>query len=115
MPDEVQGPVRDLLFRMLEKDPKKRITVSLFVTLSRGLSLYIAITQMPEILAHKWFTSQAVREIPGRPLVSPPSLNEVERPVNSAEEVDPDILGNLKTLWHGAPDEAIIEALLSKE
>lgn len=29
MPDEVQGPVRDLLFRMLEKDPKKRITVSL--------------------------------------------------------------------------------------
>jgi hypothetical protein len=28
MPDEVQGPVRDLLFRMLEKDPKKRITVS---------------------------------------------------------------------------------------
>ncbi|KAI5451312.1 serine/threonine-protein kinase gin4 [Naganishia albida] len=96
MPDEVQGPVRDLLFRMLEKDPKKRIT-------------------MPEILAHKWFTSQAVREIPGRPLVSPPSLDEVERPVNSAEEVDPDILGNLKTLWHGAPDEAIIEALLSKE
>jgi serine/threonine-protein kinase HSL1 (negative regulator of Swe1 kinase) len=70
---------------------------------------------MPEILSHKWFTSQAVREIPGRPLVSPPSLNEVERPVNSADEVDPDILGNLKTLWHGAPDEAIIEALLSKE
>lgn len=71
--------------------------------------------QMPEILSHKWFTSQAVREIPGRPLVSPPSLDEVERPVNNEKEVDPDILGNLKTLWHGAPDEAIIEALLSKE
>ncbi|KAJ9110869.1 hypothetical protein QFC19_001378 [Naganishia cerealis] len=83
MPDEVQGHVRDLLFRMLEKDPKKRIT--------------------------------PVREIPGRPLVSPPSLDEVERPVNSEAEIDPDILGNLKTLWHGAPDEAIIEALLSKE
>lgn len=28
MPNDVQGPVRDLLSRMLEKDPKKRITVS---------------------------------------------------------------------------------------
>jgi serine/threonine protein kinase len=28
MPAEVQGPVRDLLYRMLEKDPEQRITVS---------------------------------------------------------------------------------------
>ncbi|KAJ9118609.1 hypothetical protein QFC22_003829 [Naganishia vaughanmartiniae] len=96
MSDDVQGPVRDLLFRMLEKDPKKRITVS-------------------DARGQEWFTSQPVREIPGRPLVSPPSLDEVERPVNSEAEIDPDILGNLKTLWHGAPDEAIIEALMSKE
>jgi serine/threonine protein kinase len=27
MPKEVQGPVRDLLYRMLEKDPQRRITV----------------------------------------------------------------------------------------
>jgi serine/threonine protein kinase len=27
MPNEVQGPARDLLSRMLEKEPEKRITV----------------------------------------------------------------------------------------
>jgi hypothetical protein len=39
----------------------------------------------------------------------------VERPVDSAAEIDPDIMGNLKTLWHGAADEEIIAALLCKE
>jgi hypothetical protein len=29
MPDEIKGPARDLLFKMLEKDPEKRILVSL--------------------------------------------------------------------------------------
>lgn len=96
MPSEVQGPVRDLLFRMLEKDPRKRIT-------------------MPEILSHPFFVSAAPKGIPGRTLIPPPSLDEVERPVNSAEEIEEDIMGNLKTLWHGAPDEDIIKALLSPE
>jgi serine/threonine-protein kinase HSL1 (negative regulator of Swe1 kinase) len=34
MPREVKGPVRDLLYRMLEKDPAKRITVNMFIALS---------------------------------------------------------------------------------
>ncbi len=70
---------------------------------------------MPEILKHPFFVSRPPKEIPGRPLVSPPSLNEVECPITCAEEVDPDIMGNLKTLWHGASDAEIIAALLSKE
>jgi hypothetical protein len=70
---------------------------------------------MPEILTHPFFVSRPPREIPGQPLVSPPSLDEVECPVSSGRDVDPDIMGNLKTLWHGASDDEIIEALLSKE
>lgn len=70
---------------------------------------------MPEILAHPFFTSLPPHQIPGRPLVAPPSLEEVERPVESADEIDPDIMGNLKTLWNGASEEEIIEALLSPE
>jgi hypothetical protein len=42
-------------------------------------------------------------------------LNEVERPVNSPEEIDDDIMGNLKTLWSGASDEEIVAALMNKE
>lgn len=70
---------------------------------------------MPEILVHPFFLSRPPRAIPGRSLVSPPSLDEVERPVNSPADIDPDIMGNLKTLWHGASEPEIISALMSKE
>jgi hypothetical protein len=70
---------------------------------------------MPEILTHPFFTSRSPRAIPGRQFVSPPSLDEVERPVNSEEDIDSDIMGNLKTLWSGATDEEIVAALMSKE
>jgi serine/threonine-protein kinase HSL1 (negative regulator of Swe1 kinase) len=61
---------------------------------------------MPEILTHPFFVSRSPRPVPGR---------EVERPVNSPEEIDEDIMGNLKTLWSGASDDEIIAALMSKE
>ena len=96
MPDEIQGPSRDLLSRMLEKDPERRIT-------------------MPEILSHPFFVSRPPRPIPGRQFVSPPSLNEVERPVSSPDEIDADILSNLKTLWTGATEQEIVAALMSRE
>ncbi|WVQ80349.1 hypothetical protein IAT38_002454 [Cryptococcus sp. DSM 104549] len=96
MPDEIKDPARNLLSRMLEKDPERRIT-------------------MPEILAHPFFVSRPPRAIPGRALVQAPSLDEVERPVNSTEEIDADIMGNLKTLWSGASDQEIIDALMCKE
>ncbi|ORY34280.1 hypothetical protein BCR39DRAFT_517417 [Naematelia encephala] len=96
MPDEIKDPARDLLNRMLEKDPEKRIT-------------------MPDILCHPFFVSRPPRPIPGRQLVDPPSLGEVERPVNSPDEIDADIMGNLKTLWSGATDDEIVAALMSKD
>lgn len=70
---------------------------------------------MPDILTHPFFVSRSPRPIPGRQFVSPPSLDEVERPVNSPDEIDPDIMGNLKTLWSGAADDEILAALMSKE
>jgi serine/threonine-protein kinase HSL1 (negative regulator of Swe1 kinase) len=70
---------------------------------------------MPEILVHPFFTSAGTSEAIGQPLIPPPSLHEVERPVESAAEIDPDIMGNLKTLWHGVADDEIVAALLCKE
>ncbi|KAI9635899.1 serine/threonine-protein kinase [Dioszegia hungarica] len=96
MPDEIKGPARDLLFKMLEKDPEKRIL-------------------MPDILSHPFFVSRSPRPIPGRSLVSPPSLDEVDSPVSSADEIDEDIMSNLKTLWSGAADDEIVAALMSKD
>lgn len=64
---------------------------------------------MPEIMRHPFFVSKPPRVVEGA--LPPPSLEEVDRPVNCAEEIDADIFGNLRTLWHGAPDEEIIEGL----
>ena len=96
MPDEIKDPARDLLKRMLEKEPERRITVA-------------------EILRHPFFVSRPPKPIPGRALVDPPSLDEVERPISSPSDIDSDIMGNLKTLWSGASDDEIIAALMSRE
>ncbi|WOO84664.1 Serine/threonine-protein kinase HSL1 [Vanrija pseudolonga] len=95
MPDDIVGPARDLLFRMLEKDPEQRIT-------------------MAEIISHTFFQSRLPRLTGGRRLPAPPSLADMARPV-SAQEIDPDILSNLKTLWHGATDSQIYSELMSSE
>lgn len=49
------------------------------------------------------------------PTVSPPTLEEVERPVKSREDIDPEIFRNLQTLWHGASDEELIQGLTNSK
>ena len=97
MPSDIPLVAKHLLLRMLEKDVDKRIT-------------------MKEILTHPFFTSRAPRPLPGGGIPpAPPSLQEVTRPVGSVHKIDPDIFGNLKTLWHGAPEEEIIAGLMNSE
>jgi serine/threonine protein kinase len=95
MPDDIPLGAQNLLARMLEKDVDKRIT-------------------MREILVHPWFTCRPPKPLRG-PVVAPPSLDTVDRPVRQARDVDPDIFANLRTLWHGTPEEQVISALLSDE
>ena len=64
---------------------------------------------MDQIKRHPFFTSH-------RPTIpigvfSPLSLNDFERPVKSRKEIEADIFSNLRTLWHGASDEEIMEGL----
>ncbi|TDL23777.1 Pkinase-domain-containing protein [Rickenella mellea] len=87
-PDDIDPAAHDLITKMLVKDVSKRIT-------------------MEGILAHPWFTSKAQQGTGYRP----PSLQEIARPVASASQIDADIFGNLRTLWHDAPDEDIIDGL----
>jgi serine/threonine-protein kinase HSL1, negative regulator of Swe1 kinase len=95
MPTDIPLAAQDLIARMLEKDVNKRIT-------------------MQQILRHPWFTCLPPKPLRS-PVVSPPSLEEVHRPVESVSEIDPDIFANLRTLWHGAPDDQIISSLLNDE
>ena len=97
IPNDIPLAAKHLIRRMLEKDVDKRIT-------------------MMEILTHPFFTSRTPRPLPGGGIPpAPPSLQEVIRPIGSVDEIDLDIFGNLKTLWHGAPEEEIIAGLMNNE
>ena len=90
MPAGIDPEAADLIGRMLQRDVAARI-------------------QMPEILTHPFFVSSAPRAV-GRDM---PDLEALAKPIG-AEEVDEDILANLRTLWHETPEEEIREALRSE-
>ncbi|EJD07417.1 Pkinase-domain-containing protein, partial [Fomitiporia mediterranea MF3/22] len=92
MPTDIDPLAQDMLKRMLEKDVNKRIKIS-------------------EIVKHPWFTSKPQRVSH----YDAPSLDEISRPITKASEIDVDIFGNLRTLWHGAPDEDIVEGLINEK
>lgn len=92
MPADIPDPAQDLIKKMLEKDPKKRIKIA-------------------DVLKHPWYLSQP----PRKSTCAPPSLQELAKPVPDVAGIEPDILANLRTLWHGAPDEDIIAELTNDE
>ncbi|ORX39867.1 kinase-like domain-containing protein [Kockovaella imperatae] len=97
MPSELPPDAKDLITRMLVVDPEKRIT-------------------MAEISSHP-FCQRKQDTDSGRRLrvVDPPRLEQIARPVKSDKEIDRDILRNLKTLWCGSSERAIVKALLTPE
>ncbi|KAI0366993.1 Pkinase-domain-containing protein [Pilatotrama ljubarskyi] len=92
MPSDVPPRAQDLIRRMLTKDVRKRITI-------------------PEILRHPFYTSQ----MPKPMSCDIPKLDEIARPLKSADEIDQDIFANLRTLWRGMPDEAIVARLTDEK
>ena len=92
MPQSIDKRAQDLITRMLEKDVRKRITIE-------------------QILVHPFF----ILHPPKNPLLVPPSLNAISRPIEDRSAIDPDILANLRTLWHGTLEEVIIKKLTNGE
>lgn len=70
---------------------------------------------MDQIQVHPWMTRRPPRSIHGAPPYVPPSIEQIEHPVSSYRDIDPDILSNLRTLWNGASEAEIVESLLSSE
>ncbi|KAK0563151.1 serine/threonine-protein kinase gin4 [Tilletia horrida] len=95
MPEEVEPAAKSLIWRMLEVDPTRRIT-------------------MPDIMRHTWFTNEG-RE----PARNPVTTSFADLASESAklfaagrEGIDLDILQNLRTLWPELSEEDIIDNLL---
>ncbi|KNZ48839.1 CAMK/CAMKL/GIN4 protein kinase [Puccinia sorghi] len=92
MPPDISGPVQDLIRGMLTVDPTKRLT-------------------MDEIQSHPWFT-----RVPPKPLPShiiAPTREQMSKSFGRPEELDPDIVFNLQTLWGGAEKDLIVDALVT--
>lgn len=68
---------------------------------------------MEAIQIHPFFTRKSPRTV--ERFEAPPTPDVIQRPVARVEDIDPDILNNLKTLWHGLNETEIIESLVSKE
>ena len=68
---------------------------------------------MDAIQVHPFFTRRAPR--PTSQLVAPPTPDLIDRPVAHVDDIDPDILSNLRTLWHGMSEKEVVDALISKE
>jgi serine/threonine protein kinase len=92
MPTDINPLAQNLIRRMLATDVEQRIT-------------------MPEIMAHPFFILHAPKVV----VHSLPSLDRIAHPIGSLASIDPDIFANLRTLWHGTTDEAIIESLRNDE
>jgi len=48
-------------------------------------------------------------------MLVPPSLGTIARPIADRSAIDPDIMANLRTLWHGTPEDVIVKKLTNNE
>jgi serine/threonine protein kinase len=92
MPPQLSSEAKDLIWRMLDVDPKTRIT-------------------MQQIFRHPF-----IQKYPPLPReFDLPDIPEVDRPVKSEAEIDREIMKNLMILWKGESKTTIVERLLSNE
>ncbi|KAG2150302.1 Pkinase-domain-containing protein [Suillus bovinus] len=92
MPAGIDLLAKDLITKMLQKDVMKRITI-------------------PEILIHPFYLSKKPKSVDA----STPRLIDIARPLSDLEEIDQDILANLRTLWHDTSEQDIKASLKSSE
>ncbi|PWN37814.1 Pkinase-domain-containing protein, partial [Meira miltonrushii] len=92
MPDYLERDAKDLISKMLTVDPEKRL-------------------KMRDIMRHPWFTDNGQLSSTNPVSTDLDKLAEEELDMNN---LDMDILSNLKTLWPEFSQQDIIEQLMSK-
>ena len=71
----------------------------------------LKVCQMDRIQRHPWFTRKPAKII-GQ-VIAPPSPEQMEKPIGRLEDIDADILANLRTLWQGLNEDDLVKALIS--
>lgn len=90
MPDALEPAAKDLIWRMLEVDPEKRM-------------------KMPDIMRHPWFTNNGLESATNP---SGPGAAMLGTEVQLREsEIDHEILKNLKSLWPEHSTRSIVRSL----
>ena len=101
LPPSLGAEASDLIQRILQKRPEDRISMN-------------GIWAHP--LLKKYERSQSIG--PGGKIIGPPPALTAEdcgRPVMKRSDIDPELLRNLQTLWHGVNQEELAARLLSEE
>jgi serine/threonine protein kinase len=92
MPPQLSSEAKDLIWRMLDVDPKTRI-------------------RMPDIFQHafiqKYPPKQGEFDLPDTPAV--------DKPVKNEAGIDKEIMKNLMILWRGESKQTLVQRLLSPE
>ncbi|KAG0651271.1 Serine threonine-kinase HSL1 [Hyphodiscus hymeniophilus] len=96
MPEEFSPEAADLVWRMLQVDPKNRITMT-------------QIWRHPLVQKYKGFDKYDGIGPPS------PSIKEVGRIVLRRSEISPSLVRYLRAMWHRLSEKQLIDALLSKE
>lgn len=93
---------KDLISRMLESDPHRRIS-------------------MKAIWRHPFVEQYSIcdgMDANGNPYIGPPApltTRDCGEPIARRSQIDPELLRNLQNLWLGVTSEALIQRLLSEE
>lgn len=101
-PKGLSSNARDLISRMLQADPKKRIAMK-------------TMWHHPLLIRYQGFDSADAN---GNVHIGPPAPLTIEdcgERIKSRSSIDGELLRNLQNLWHGAKSEELAERLLSNE
>ena len=100
LPEDLSIEAKDLIWRMLQYDPRQRIPMK----------------KMWEHPLLRRYEGLDPLDQDGNPYVGPPSpltANDCGLPIRNRKELDGELLRNLQNLWHGVPAEEVTQKLLS--
>lgn len=99
-PKDFSKEAMDLICRMLQQDPKQRISMK----------------HMWQHPLMKRYESRDTTDPTGMPYIGPPpplTVRDCGEPIKDRANVDAELLRNLQNLWHGATEEELVAKLLN--
>lgn len=102
IPSTLSPDAQDLIWRILQPDPKKRISIKYMWT-------------HPLISEYDYLDSM---DAEGRPYIGPLeplTARDCGKPIKQRSSIDAELLRGLHNLWHGVTEEDLVKKLMSEE